>query len=72
MCRRMKPIIPRSKLGKRQRRALDAQSRLTWGISPVTRRTESKKTYSRKQKHRARTNDSGAALSLLYFSDQEG
>ena len=65
----MNSPVPRSKLGKRQRRALDSENRLTWEISPVTRRKESKKTYTRKQKHRGRMPDSGA---VLLFCAQDG
>lgn len=62
----MKSPVPRSKLGKRERRALDSRNRLMWEISPVTRRNESKKTYTRKQKHRNRIADPGTALLFLF------
>ena len=53
----MRPPIPRSKMGKRQRRELDSRGRLTWGICPVTRKAESKKVYSRKKKRRDEISD---------------
>ena len=45
----MPKFIPREKLGKKARRALDAEKRATWGFSPVTRRVESKKHYDRRK-----------------------
>lgn len=46
----MKAFVPREKMSKKARRALDSQRRAGWGISPVTRRAENKKAYSRKRK----------------------
>lgn len=46
----MKSFVPREKMSKKARRQLDRQSREGWSISPVTRRVESKKAYSRKRK----------------------
>ena len=46
-------FIPREKLGKKARRLLDRENRSEWGLSPVTRRVESKKKYSRKRKSHA-------------------
>ena len=45
----MPKFIPREKLGKKTRRALDAEKRATWGFSPVTRKVENKKHYDRKK-----------------------
>lgn len=45
----MSKFIPREKLSKKARRALDAQRRAAWGFSPVTRKVESKKIYNRKK-----------------------
>lgn len=43
-------FIPRKKLSKKARRALDEKRRATWdGLNPVTRRTVNKKAYSRKR-----------------------
>ncbi len=44
---------PRQKLGKKARRLLDRKKRREWGLSPVTRRVESKKKYARKGKSHA-------------------
>ncbi len=40
-------FIPRQKLGKKARKLLDREKRREWGLSPVTRRVESKEKYSR-------------------------
>ena len=48
----MKTMIPKIKQVKRLRREMDAQRRVTWGFSPLTRRKEGAKAYSRKLKHR--------------------
>ena len=44
----MNRFIPREKLGKKARKALDAQRRASWSFSPATRKVESKKRYNRK------------------------
>ena len=44
-------MIPFEKLSKRQQKELNAQKRITWGFSPVSRVKRSKKLYDRnKQK----------------------
>ncbi|MBQ6959590.1 MAG: hypothetical protein IJP78_01290 [Clostridia bacterium] len=53
----MEKFIPKEKLGKKARKALEAKKRATWGISPVTKRVESKKVYSRKKNSRVRDED---------------
>lgn len=55
----MKPFIPKQKLGKKARRQLDSAQRATWAFSPVTKKVESKKHYSRKRKAHDRYDDSG-------------
>lgn len=43
-------FIPRQKLSKKAKRALDEKRRATWdGINPVTRQTANKKAYDRKR-----------------------
>ena len=55
----MAKFVPREKMGKRGRRALDLAKRAAWeGICPATRRIESKKTYSRKKSPRWYGDDS--------------
>lgn len=42
-------FIPREKLSKKAKRALDGKRRATWEFNPVTRQAESKKAYERKK-----------------------
>ena len=42
-------FIPYQKLSKKKKRALNAQKRAAWPISPVTRRSENPKAYNRKK-----------------------
>ena len=46
----MRKFVSREKLGKKARKELDRQRRVTWDFSPVTKAVESKKIYSRKRK----------------------
>ena len=43
-------FVPKGKLSKKVRKELDRQKRVTWAFSPVTKKVESKKLYSRKRK----------------------
>ena len=52
----MDRFIPRKKMSKKARKLLDRQRRATWTFSPTTRKVESKKRYSRKNRM-----DDGAA-----------
>ena len=55
----MQPFLPREKMSKRDKRALDEKKRVGWdGINPVTRKTENKKTYNRKRSPRWYNDDS--------------
>ena len=45
----MEKMIPYRKLSKREKKAFNAKRRVTWGFSPVTRKKDSAKTYSRKK-----------------------
>ena len=45
----MKRFISYGKLSKRERRARDAARRVTWDISPVTRRPENPRAYKREK-----------------------
>ena len=46
----MNRFIPREKMGKKARRALDARQRRTWAFPPVPRTVESRKQYNRNRK----------------------
>ena len=48
----MNRFIPRKKLGKKARKALDGERRAVWAVPPVTRRVESAKRYDRKRRSR--------------------
>lgn len=61
----MPKFIPREKLGKKARRALDAERRATWGFSPVTRKVENKKHYDRKKSARVWKDDFGMSAFCL-------
>ena len=53
----MAKFVPREKMGKKARKELDRLRRATWEFSPVTKKVESGKIYSRKRK--ARNRDDG-------------
>jgi hypothetical protein len=58
-CMQMNRFLPREKMGKREKRALDKAKRQVWGaVSPVTRTTENKKGYNRKRSPRWYDDDS--------------
>lgn len=57
----MGKFIAREKLSKKARRELDSQRRTLWEVSPVTKKVESKKRYSRKKKQYLNRDDFGAA-----------
>ncbi|MDD4080288.1 MAG: hypothetical protein PHP02_02600 [Eubacteriales bacterium] len=46
----MKKMVPRGKMSRKTRRALDEMKRVTWGFTPVTRKVESTKRYRRADK----------------------
>lgn len=49
----MEKFIPREKLSKKAQNELNKKARKDWnGLSPVTRKPESKKAYSRKRVHK--------------------
>ncbi len=60
----MKRVIPREKMGKKARKALDLKRRATWSFSPITRKIESKKIYNRKRRPHAGYDDPGMGLAL--------
>ncbi len=55
----MKKFIPREKLSRKARKQLDGERRATWTLSPVTKKIDSKKVYSRKRKSHDRDDDNG-------------
>ena len=53
----MDKFIPRARLSKKERRKRDAEKRVQWGFSPVTRTVKSKKLYDRKRLSRENERD---------------
>lgn len=51
-------------MSKKAARELAKQKRVTWDISPVTRKTESKKVYNRKKRSHDRYDDYGMGVFL--------
>ena len=45
----MEHFIPYEKLSKRERKARDAERRISWGMSPVTRRPRNPRAYNRRK-----------------------
>ena len=54
----MNRFVPREKLGKKAQKELAARQRTLWEASPVTKKIDSKKLYSRKRRSRIRWDDS--------------
>lgn len=61
----MPRFIPKEKLSKKARKELNIQQRATWQYSPVTKKIESKKLYSRKQKSHARFDETGMGFCFI-------
>jgi hypothetical protein len=59
----MERMISYGKLSKKEKRKIDAQKRVTWGFSPVTRKKENGKKYNRKK---AEKRDSDIPASLPF------
>ena len=65
----MNRFLPREKMGKREKRALDRARRQTWeGFNPITRTTENKKAYNRKKSPRW-LNDDGTGIFPSHCAD---
>lgn len=58
----MARLVSREKLSKKARKKLATQQRVTWALSPVTRKVESKKLYNRNKKSHARRDDGHGIL----------
>lgn len=57
---RMGKFIVREKMSKKARRELDRRQRVTWAVSPVTKKVESEKRYDRKKAQRLNRDDFSA------------
>lgn len=62
----MQPFVPRDKMSKRRKAALDRQKRVLWDVRPVTKVNKSKKLYDRKKQPRPQDLSDGAVLFLGY------
>ncbi len=47
----MKKHIPKEKLSKKAKKALDQELRKSWAFNPITRKTKNQKAYDRKNSH---------------------
>ena len=65
--RHMAKFVPEGKLGRKARKELNRQRRVTWEFSPVTRTVESRKLYNRKKNARDRYDDSGTGVFCFVF-----
>lgn len=61
----MARFVSKEKLGKKARKELNRQRRITWEFSPVTKTVESKKLYNRKKSSHDRQEDYGMGVLLL-------
>lgn len=59
----MERFVELKKMSKKAQKEFHAQKRETWGFSPITRKVESKKHYSRKRKPHDRYDECGMGLS---------
>jgi hypothetical protein len=56
----MQNFVPKEKLSKKAKRALNNARRTTWGaLNPVTRKPQNPKAYDRKKPPRLRDDDPG-------------
>jgi len=64
----MAGFVPKKKLGKKAQKERNKEKRILWTFSPVTRRVESKKRYSRKGKaHDRYDDDNGMGFLYAFF-----
>ena len=62
----MAKFVSHEKLSKKARKELDNQKRAVWVFSPMTRKVESKKHYSRKKSAHAWKKDFGMSAFCLF------
>ncbi len=61
----MEKYIPYEKLSKKEKRARDAQRRVLWSRSPVTRKPADPKAYDRRKYRKAPDDGAWPVLSIL-------
>ena len=64
----MEKFVPYEKLSKKKKRELDLRRRQTWAMSPVTRKVQSKKAYSRKKTRKEDLYDCTSRVFLFVIS----
>ena len=64
----MDRMIPRGKMSKKEKKAYDQRRRVVWQFSPVTRKKESAKAYSRKKRRRYGEDDPYLRFFFAIFS----
>ena len=57
----MAKFIPKEKLSKKKQREMNAQRRVTWTISPVTRKSADPKAYDRSKVKNWKRDDSDSS-----------
>ena len=63
----MKKFIPYEKLSKKEKKALDALRRGSWGdINPVTRKSPNPKAYNRRKAQNWRDDSNSVLFSFLF------
>lgn len=62
----MAKFIPKAKMSKKARKELAKQNRVTWDMSPVTRKTENRKAYNRKKNSRERFDEPPGVFFMPY------
>lgn len=66
----MNRMIPYGKLSKKEKKAYDVRKRVVWDFSPVTRRKENAKAYSRKKARKWEDDVPLTALFLIVYPGQ--
>ena len=64
----MRPHIPYAKLSKRERRVLDAARRVSWGMSPVTRKPKKPGAYDRAKTRKWDPEDLRSGLCSVFLT----
>ena len=63
----MKKFIPYEKLSKKEKKALDALRRGSWGdVNPVTRKSPNPKAYNRRKAQNWRDDSNSVLFSFLF------
>lgn len=63
----MTTFVAKNKMSKKAQKALNAQRRVTWDFSPVTKTVDSKKIYNRKRARHRSQYDDGFLLFIYDF-----